>query len=110
MAHWKQLLDSGKWEAFDYGSAAENRAHYGQDKPPAYDPKKIRVPLRWFAGNEDELADKTDVNRFWPLLNPQAQGSLKFYTAGHVTFIWGLDTSPWMNDVLSYFQNMEIEQ
>ena len=117
MAHWKQLVDSGKWGAFDYGSAAENRAHYGQDKPPAYDPsnifaysEKIRVPLRWFAGNEDELADKTDVNRFWPLLNPQAQGSLKFYTAGHVTFIWGLDTSPWMNDVLSHFQNMEIEQ
>jgi len=72
--------------------------------------ERIRVPLRWFGGNEDLLADVTDINNFWALLNPQAKGFLKIYTAGHVTFVWGLDTSPWMKDVLSYFPGTDTEQ
>ena len=72
--------------------------------------EKIRLPLRWFGGNDDLLADLTDINNFWALLNPEAKGFLKIYTAGHVTFVWGLDTSPWMNDVLSFFPKSELNQ
>lgn len=29
MEHWKQIKDKKKFQAFDYGSAKENDAHYG---------------------------------------------------------------------------------
>ncbi len=61
MAHWKQLFDSGKFEAFDYGTAKLNELHYGQPYPPVFDLSKIRVPVRLFAGTSDLLADPTDV-------------------------------------------------
>lgn len=53
MAHWKQIYDNKKFQAYDYGSKAENRAHYGQDYPPMWDLNQIRKPLRFFVGNSD---------------------------------------------------------
>lgn len=40
------------------------------------------------------------------MLSPQAKNFLKIYEAGHVTFVWGKDTSPWLKDVLSYFPKL----
>lgn len=34
MEHWKQIYDRKTFQAFDYGSAAANNAHYGQPTPP----------------------------------------------------------------------------
>ena len=65
MAHWKQLLDHKSFQAFDYGSAKDNIAHYGQATPPIWDLSKIRVPIRLFAGSSDELADPKDVEHLW---------------------------------------------
>ena len=104
MEHWKQLLDSGKFRAYDYGSAKENTAHYGQATPPEWNPSNIRVAIRLFAGTSDELADLEDVNYFWSLLVPEAKRHLKFYVSGHATFTWGRDVSPWMNDVFAMLQ------
>lgn len=53
MEHWKQMLDTGRFRAYDYGSAKENTAHYGQATPPEWNPSNIRVPLRLFAGTSD---------------------------------------------------------
>jgi gastric triacylglycerol lipase len=99
MEHWKQAFDRGTFQAFDYGSATENTAHYGQATPPVWNPSNIRVPIRLFAGSSDELADPTDVKKLWDMLTPGTQAFYKTYTSGHVTFLWGKDVSPWMNDV-----------
>lgn len=61
MAHWKQLLDTGRFVAYDYGSPQNNSAHYGQSYPPAFNLNNIRVPIRLFGGASDLLADITDV-------------------------------------------------
>lgn len=53
MAHWKQIYDNKKFQAYDYGSAAANRAKYGQDYPPMWDLNQIRKPLRFFVGSSD---------------------------------------------------------
>ena len=53
MAHWKQIFDTGKFEAFNYGSSKENMIHYGQSTPPLYDLSQIRVPVRLFGGTSD---------------------------------------------------------
>ena len=73
MAHWKQLLDKGKFQAYDYGSIKENNAHYGQPYPPLWDLSSIRQPMRLFAGSSDELADLTDVNFLWDSLKPEVK-------------------------------------
>lgn len=41
MKHWKQMLDSGKFQAFDYGSFGANIARYGQPVPPVWDLGRI---------------------------------------------------------------------
>lgn len=99
MEHWKQLLDHGTFQSFDYGSTRENIAHYGQPYPPAWDLSKIRVPIRLFAGSSDLLADLTDVNYLWNSLSKEVQQFYKVYNAGHLTFIWGINVNAWMNDV-----------
>jgi gastric triacylglycerol lipase len=53
MHHWKQLFDSGKFQAYDYGSARDNQIHYNQSYPPSWDLSQIRVQVRLFAGNAD---------------------------------------------------------
>jgi lysosomal acid lipase/cholesteryl ester hydrolase len=101
MKHWKQMLDSGKFQAYDYGSARDNEAHYGQAYPPSWDLGQIRVPMRLIAGDSDELADLTDVNFLWDSLKPEVKTFLRVYSAGHCTFMWGINVAPWMNDVKS---------
>jgi len=99
MEHWKQSLDKGTFQAYDYGSARDNTAHYGQPYPPQFDLKNIRVPIRLFAGSSDLLADPTDVAFLWQSLSPEVKTFMRTYNSGHLTFMWGIDISPWMNDV-----------
>lgn len=101
MAHWKQLLDSKSFKAYDYGSARANQEHYGQSVPPNFNLNQIQVPVRLFAGASDLLADITDVDVLWKSLTPEAKAFYKIYNAGHLTFLQGIDISPWMNDVFS---------
>jgi pimeloyl-ACP methyl ester carboxylesterase len=67
--------------------------------------ENIRVPVRLFAGKADMLADVTDVNHMWSDLKPEVKTFYRIYDAGHMTFIWGKDTSAWMNDVLSFLES-----
>lgn len=41
MIHWKQMVESGKFRAFDWGSNALNMQHYNQTTPPLWDLCKI---------------------------------------------------------------------
>jgi hypothetical protein len=70
MEHWIQAYNGGKFQAFNYGYAWDNVAHYGSPFPPVWDLKNIRVPVHLFAGKSDEMADPTDVNTFWDSLKP----------------------------------------
>jgi len=99
MEHWKQAYDGKQFKAYDYGSASSNNAHYGQSTPPVWDLKRVRVPIRLFAGASDELGDPTDVSWLWNSLPASAQAFYKTYNSGHATFLWGRDVSPWMNDL-----------
>jgi hypothetical protein len=55
--------------------------------------------MRLIAGSSDLLADPTDVSVLWNALSAEVKTFLKTYNSGHVTFVWGKDVSPWMNDV-----------
>jgi hypothetical protein len=37
MFHWNQIVDSGRFQAYDFGSFSKNMEKYGQPTPPIWD-------------------------------------------------------------------------
>ena len=48
--HYAQQVVSNLFQAYDWGSKAKNREHYGQPSPPIYDLKNLTVPTALFHG------------------------------------------------------------
>lgn len=106
MLHYKQLIDMPKtnplFMKFDYGPEG-NKKHYNQLVPPLYHLSNANIPIRGFVGLQDELGDPTD-NTF---LKATLAALNKDYTeyrynnCGHITFMWGLNPSQIMSDVLA---------
>ncbi|XP_062459184.1 putative lysosomal acid lipase/cholesteryl ester hydrolase [Pezoporus occidentalis] len=88
MIHWAQVMKSGEFKAFDYGS--ENQAVYHQETPPLYRVEEMPVPTAVWSGGEDWAADWRDVSLLLPRIT-------HLVTYGHIPdwnhwdFIWGLD-------------------
>ncbi|XP_017589278.1 PREDICTED: lysosomal acid lipase/cholesteryl ester hydrolase-like [Corvus brachyrhynchos] len=88
VVHWAQVVKSGEFKAFDYGS--ENPAVYQQDTPPLYRVEEMPVPTAVWSGGEDWAADWRDVRLLLPRI-----AHLITYTHipdwNHWDFVWGLD-------------------
>jgi hypothetical protein len=65
------------------------------------------MPVRLFGGASDLLADITDVEFLWRSLDPKVQTFYKVYNSGHLTFLNGVDVSPWMNDTFKMMNEGE---
>ncbi|KAM9232998.1 LOW QUALITY PROTEIN: lipase member M-like [Leptosomus discolor] len=80
MIHWAQVMKSGEFKAFDYGS--ENPAVYHQETPPSYRVEEMPMPTA--------VADWRDVHLLLSHI-------IHLVTYGHIPdwnhwdFIWGLD-------------------
>ncbi|NWW74719.1 LIPM Lipase, partial [Climacteris rufus] len=88
LIHWAQVVVSGEFKAFDYGS--ENRAVYQQDTPPVYRVEEMPVPTAVWSGGQDWAADWRDVRLLLPRI-----ARLVAYSHipdwNHWDFVWGLD-------------------
>ncbi|KFW89340.1 Lipase member M, partial [Phalacrocorax carbo] len=88
MIHWAQVMKSGEFKAFDYGS--KNPAMYHQETPPSYQVEEMPVPTAVWSGGEDWAADPRDVRLLLPRI-----AHLVTYSHipdwNHWDFIWGLD-------------------
>jgi len=93
IAHFGQMVNSGKFNKFDYGSADENTKYYGQRSPPDYDTSKMQVPVGLYWGQEDWLADPTDVESAMPLFR-NVIANVFLTDFNHLDFIWGLRAAP----------------
>ncbi|XP_035748976.1 lysosomal acid lipase/cholesteryl ester hydrolase-like isoform X2 [Egretta garzetta] len=88
MIHWAQVMKSGEFKAFDYGS--NNLAMYHQETPPFYHVEEMPVPTAVWSGGKDWVADLRDVRLLLPRI-------AHLITYGHIPdwnhwdFIWGLD-------------------
>uniref|UniRef100_A0A8B9NCH2 AB hydrolase-1 domain-containing protein n=1 Tax=Accipiter nisus TaxID=211598 RepID=A0A8B9NCH2_9AVES len=89
MIHWAQVMKSGEFKAFDYGS--ENPPPVSlQETPPSYRVEEMPVPTAVWSGGEDWAADWRDVRLLLPRI-------AHLVTYGHIPdwnhwdFIWGLD-------------------
>ncbi|NXD78385.1 LICH hydrolase, partial [Halcyon senegalensis] len=86
--HWMQVIKSGEFKAFDYGS--ENPAVYHQETPPFYQVEDMPVPTAVWSGGEDWVTDQRDVH----LLLPRISHLITYVQIPdwtHWDFIWGLD-------------------
>jgi len=104
MAHWAQAVRNRRdsFRMFDYGTKCWswwkakplrcNQLMYKSRSPPNYDLRDIRVPMVYFYGGHDALADLVDVLRLKEKLAPGVLRDEHLeldYT--HLDFIWGID-------------------
>jgi len=102
--HWAQGVRSylGKFRRFDYGTKCFsfrqwtrvrcNQKEYGSRSPPDYKLSNIKVPLVYYYGGHDSLADLKDVVRRILELPPSVLAGQNFYSDySHLDFIWGKD-------------------
>ncbi|GKC42328.1 triacylglycerol lipase 2-like protein [Tanacetum coccineum] len=63
MIHLAQMIRTGTITMYNYGTANDNEAHYGQSTPPIYDMSSIPndFPMYLSYGGADELSDVQDV-------------------------------------------------
>jgi len=91
--HMGQMVRSGKFQAYDYGSKAENKKHYGQDKPLEYDVSQMEVPVSVYSGAKDWVSDPRDVQSLTPKLRNMV-GNVYLPDFNDFDFIWGLRAAP----------------
>ncbi|XP_068748610.1 gastric triacylglycerol lipase-like [Montipora capricornis] len=92
MIHFAQMVNSNKFQMYDYESTSANMKHYGQPTPPVYNATAMTVPVAVYWAQNDWLADPTDVKALLPKL------SNKLYDRyipnwDHLDFIWGMDAA-----------------
>lgn len=105
MAHYAQMVRSGRWRKYDYGSWLNIR-YYGSLSPPIYDASLIPEDLPIFIayGGQDALAAQEDVEQLIGELkgNPRTL-YLKDY--GHVDFILSVSAlEDVYQPILKFFQ------
>ncbi|XP_061196822.1 lysosomal acid lipase/cholesteryl ester hydrolase-like [Saccostrea echinata] len=85
--HYFQEMEADKFQKFDYGPDG-NLKRYNQTTPPQYYPQNMTVPVAMYYGDNDFLADRTDVQY---LLNnlPNIVHQKEFPDWDHVDFIIG---------------------
>lgn len=100
--HYAQMINSGKFQLYDWGSTSENHKHYGQNTPPMVNLANIKgdVPVAMFAGTEDDLGDLTDARWARAQIESGGHGLVHYeeVKAGHSTFMVGKD--------MYYFKNV----
>ncbi len=90
--HLIQLMNSGKFLLYDYGSVAANRKHYGTDTPPdvaAHYDVLQGLPVDLVAGINDGVIAREDVETHYEAMKAAGlEVTLKELDVGHldVTF------------------------
>eukprot|EP00741_Cyanophora_paradoxa_P005324 tig00000880_g5163.t1 len=91
MVHWAQAVRTNLFQRYDYG-AKGNLEKYGAFSPPAYSLGAVprSVPLAFFTGGRDWLADPEDAARTRAEL-PGVVFDFDVPEWDHLDFIWAVD-------------------
>jgi len=99
LLHYAQEINSKKFCAFDYGDG--NIEMYGQDTPPDYDLSKVTAPVALYWGDNDWLAQQTDILRLITKLPNIVNGfgyEVPYEQWNHLDFIYGIDANTYVYD------------
>lgn len=89
-AHYGQLVVSGHFRQFDYGTE-ENLQRYGSEVPPGYPLERITAPVSLFYSGEDWLAHPIDVDALYSRLNNCIDIHKVRSPFNHLDFFFGKD-------------------
>ena len=93
LIHYGQNMRSGEYKQYDYGSDAENIAHYGSKIVPVIVLESIKhVPISMFVGKEDDLGDPTD-NRHVRTRLSTLKSYREYDGVDHYSYLIGKDMS-----------------
>lgn len=100
--HYAEDMDEKGFYQYDYGSDSKNKAHYGNKTLPKIplDDIKFTVPIYLFVGEQDDLADPTDVQWLYGKLDKRVKGYKVLSNFDHYSFSVGKDMS-WTKDVVN---------
>ncbi|XP_028397346.1 lysosomal acid lipase/cholesteryl ester hydrolase-like [Dendronephthya gigantea] len=90
--HYGQMVESGKFQRFNYYNKKDNLDHYNMTEPPVFNVSHVSVPTVLYYGEHDWLADPRDVASLAKAL-PNVIYSQEIPKWEHLDFIWGLDAS-----------------
>jgi pimeloyl-ACP methyl ester carboxylesterase len=91
--HFGQLVNSGNFQAYDYGNAKANNKHYGTDRPPLYDVSTMQIPVTFYSGDVDWLSTPIDVSYSVSLFKNVVDNVL-LTGFNHMDFVWGIKAAP----------------
>ncbi|KAK5577682.1 hypothetical protein RB653_002626 [Dictyostelium firmibasis] len=108
MVHFTQLVNSKRFQHYDYGVIG-NLLHYGHEKPPLINVENIppTVKIALFSGTKDELADTIDVKQLVSLLPQQSVLSWDIIESyAHLDYVWAIDAHILIYPkILNYFND-----
>ena len=79
------MVINKNFQMYDYG--ADNMAHYNQSTAPVYNITNVQVPVALYYGEQDWLADPTDVEYLRANL-PMIVDDFKINNWNHLDFVW----------------------
>jgi pimeloyl-ACP methyl ester carboxylesterase len=88
LLHFAQGVHTDEFQMYDFGRL-QNVLRYGQFTPTTYNMSAYNLPVYLFSGDQDWLAEPTDVLWLEQNLNGHAKCHYKFQDYNHIDFIWG---------------------
>jgi len=110
--HWVQMMRSGYFQQFDYGTPEANMRQYGQTTPPLYNTDNFKtnlakVPIFLFAGGNDALVASDDYAKLLNIL-PASTKSKVITDYNHLDYMWAADINSNVNsDIFDFLKTLQ---
>merc|ERR1711892_309914 len=111
LLHIFQLVKSGGFHGYDWGSKHANEEHHGKEGVPTYHLYDVESPVAIYYGDNDLLADISDVDKTISELpfivsSPDIMiHEVDYPNWNHVDFVWGMDAKTFVyQDLMNNMQ------
>jgi len=102
LLHILQMVKSGEFHGYDWGSHHANQEHHGENGIPNYMLYNVESPVAVYYGDNDWLAADEDVQRAISELpfivwDPKIMiHEVNYENWNHVDFVWGMDAKDYV--------------